>query len=424
MYGLSELPGGLRVVTATMPHLASVAVGLWVNTGGRHESARENGAAHFIEHMLFKGTRRRSAARISQDVEGIGGYLNAFTDEEHTCFYSRAVASRLPELLDVLFDMFLDSRFTPTEIAKERDVILEEQAMYRDQPAELVHDLLNQAQFPRHPLGRPVIGSARSVRGLQRKDLLGFLERRYVTGSTVIAAAGNLSHEALVKQVQPWLRRFRHGAHPIAEPAPAIPDKPRCLLHSKKTEQTHIALGFRTASRQDERRFALRLLNVLLGENMSSRLFQTIREEHGLAYNIQSTGTAWSDCGDLVISAGLDDAQLEKTLKLVFKEVRRLVERAPGKAELARARDYALGQSDLSLEGSEPMMMWLGEQVLGFGRVVPPEETRARIAAVQPSDISRVARDFLKPSGLSLALVSPRTSDRGLPELLASWSRR
>ena len=407
-----------------MPHLASVAVGLWVNTGGRHESARENGAAHFIEHMLFKGTRRRSAARISQDVEGIGGYLNAFTDEEHTCFYSRAVASRLPELLDVLFDMFLDSRFAPTEIAKERDVILEEQAMYRDQPAELVHDLLNQAQFPRHPLGRPVIGSARSVRGLQRKDLLGFLERRYVTGSTVIAAAGNLSHEALVKQVQPWLRRFRHGAHPIAEPAPAIPDKPRCLLHSKKTEQTHIALGFRTASRQDERRFALRLLNVLLGENMSSRLFQTIREEHGLAYNIQSTGTAWSDCGDLVISAGLDDAQLEKTLKLVFKEVRRLVERAPGKAELARARDYALGQSDLSLEGSEPMMMWLGEQVLGFGRVVPPEETRARIAAVQPSDISRVARDFLKPSGLSLALVSPRTSDRGLPELLASWSRR
>jgi predicted Zn-dependent peptidase len=407
-----------------MPHLASVAVGLWVNTGGRHESARENGAAHFIEHMLFKGTRRRSAARISQDVEGIGGYLNAFTDEEHTCFYSRAVASRLPELLDVLFDMFLDSRFAPTEIAKERDVILEEQAMYRDQPAELVHDLLNQAQFPRHPLGRPVIGSARSVRGLQRKDLLGFLERRYVTGSTVIAAAGNLSHEALVKQVQPWLRRYRHGAHPIAEPAPAIPDKPRCLLHSKKTEQTHIALGFRTASRQDERRFALRLLNVLLGENMSSRLFQTIREEHGLAYNIQSTGTAWSDCGDLVISAGLDDAQLEKTLKLVFKEVQRLVERAPGKAELSRARDYALGQSDLSLEGSEPMMMWLGEQVLGFGRVVPPEETRARIAAVQPSDISRVARDFLKPSGLSLALVSPRTSDRGLPELLASWRRR
>jgi predicted Zn-dependent peptidase len=424
MYGLSELPGGLRVVTATMPHLASVSVGIWVNTGGRHETARENGAAHFIEHMLFKGTRRRSAARISQDVEGIGGYLNAFTDEEHTCFYSRAVASRLPELLDVLCDMFLESKFASTEISKERDVILEEQAMYRDQPAELVHDLLNQVQFPGHPLGRPVIGSARSVRGLRREDLLGFFERRYISGSIVIAAAGNLTHANLLTEVERWVRRFRQGVNPAAEPAPATPEKPRWLLHSKKTEQTHLALGFRTASRQDERRFALRLLNVLLGENMSSRLFQTIREEHGLAYNIQSTGTSWSDCGDLVISAGLEDAQLEKALKLILKEVQRLADRAPGRGELSRARDYALGQADLSLEGSEQMMMWLGEQVLGFGRVIPPEETRARIAAVQPAEIRRVARDFLNPSRLSLALVSPRTSDRGLGALVESWVGR
>lgn len=422
MYGFSELPGGLRVVTASMPHLASVSVGIWVGTGGRHETARENGAAHFIEHMLFKGTRRRSAAKISQDVEGIGGYLNAFTDEEHTCFYSRAVANRLPELLDVLFDMFLESRFAPGEIAKERDVILEEQAMYRDQPAELVHDLLNQTQFPGHPLGRPVIGSARSVRGLRRKDLLGFLDRQYLSGSTVIAAAGNLTHAALLAEVERSARRFRQGRPIPVEPAPLTPEKPRWLLHSKKTEQTHIALGFRTSSRRDERRFALRLLNVLLGENMSSRLFQTIREEHGLAYNIQSTGTAWSDCGDLVISAGLEDAQLEKALRLILKEVRRMTERPPGKTELARARDYALGQADLSLEGSEQMMMWLGEQVLGFGRVIPPEETRAKIAAVRPADIRRVARDFMTPSRLSLALVSPRTSDSGLAPLLGSWA--
>lgn len=422
MYGFSELPGGLRVVTASMPHLASVSVGIWVGTGGRHETARENGAAHFIEHMLFKGTRRRSAAKISQDVEGIGGYLNAFTDEEHTCFYSRAVATRLPELLDVLFDMFLESRFAPGEIAKERDVILEEQAMYRDQPAELVHDLLNQVQFPEHPLGRPVIGSGRSVRGIRRNDLLGFLDREYLSGSTVIAAAGHLTHAALLAEVERATRRFRQGRPNPVEPAPATPDKPRWLLHSKKTEQTHIALGFRTASRQDERRFALRLLNVLLGENMSSRLFQTIREEHGLAYNIQSTGTAWADCGDLVISAGLEDAQLEKTLKLILKEVRRMTDRPPGKSELARARDYALGQADLSLEGSEQMMMWLGEQVLGFGRVIPPEETRAKIAAVQPTDIRRVARDFLTPARLSLALVSPRTSDSGLGPILGSWA--
>ncbi|MFM7554824.1 MAG: M16 family metallopeptidase, partial [Verrucomicrobiota bacterium] len=212
MYGFSELPNGLRVVTAAMPHLASVSVGIWVDTGGRHEGAGENGAAHFIEHMLFKGTRRRTAARISQDIEGIGGYLNAFTDEEHTCFYSRAVASRLPELLDVLLDMFLDSRFQTAEIDRERAVILEEQAMYRDQPAELVHDLLNQVQFPRHPLGRPVIGTARSIRGLGRRELLGFLDRRYVAGSTVIAAAGNLTHEAVLAELGRWMPRFRPGA--------------------------------------------------------------------------------------------------------------------------------------------------------------------------------------------------------------------
>lgn len=422
MYGFSELPNGLRVVTAAMPHLASVSVGIWVDTGGRHEGAGENGAAHFIEHMLFKGTRRRTAARISQDIEGIGGYLNAFTDEEHTCFYSRAVASRLPELLDVLLDMFLDSRFQTAEIDRERAVILEEQAMYRDQPAELVHDLLNQVQFPRHPLGRPVIGTARSIRGLGRRELLGFLDRRYVAGSTVIAAAGNLTHEAVLAELGRWMPRFRPGAPAVRPAAPAEPSAPRWLVHSRKTEQTQVALGFRTTHRRDERRFALRLLNVVLGENMSSRLFQGIRERHGLAYSIQSTGTAWSDCGDLVISAGLEDATLERALGLMLREVRRLVDRAPGRAELERARDYAIGQADLSLEGSEPTMMWLGEQILGHGRLVPPEETRRRLAAVGPSEVRAVARDFFRASRLSLALVSPRSSDRGLGRLLESWT--
>lgn len=422
MYGYSEFPDGLRVVTATMPHLSSVAVGVWVDTGGRHETARENGAAHFIEHMLFKGTRRRSAARISQDIEGIGGYLNAFTDEEHTCFYSRAVAWRLPELLDVLLDMFLESRFTPGEIERERQVILEEQAMYRDQPAELVHDLLNQVQFPGHPLGRPVIGTTRSVRGLGRRELLAFLGRRYVSGSTVIAAAGNLTHESILAELARWAPRLRPGRSPERPLPPAPPDAPRWLLRSRKTEQTQVALGFRTTHRRDDRRFALRLLNVLLGENMSSRLFQVIREEHGLAYSVHSTGTAWSDCGDLVISAGLDDANLERTLRLVLREVRRLVKRAPGRAELARARDYAIGQADLSLEGSEAMMMWLGEQILGHGRVTPMEESRRRLASVTPSEVRQVAAEFLTPSRLSLALVSPRKSDRGLGRLLGSWS--
>jgi predicted Zn-dependent peptidase len=267
-----------------------------------------------------------------------------------------------------------------------------------------------------------VIGTGRSVRGLGRKALTGFLQRRYVSGSTVIAAAGNLTHEAVLEELRGWTHHFRQGPPPAPPVPPPLASGPRLLLRPRKTEQTQVALGFRTTHRRDERRFALRLLNVLLGENMSSRLFQVIREQHGLAYSIQSTGTAWSDCGDLVISAGLDDAHLEKALRLILREARRLVDRAPDKAELDRARDYAIGQADLSLEGSEPMMMWLGEQVLGHGRIIPLEETRSRLAAVQPAEIRRVAADFLQPSRLSLALVSPRRSERGLDRLLGSWA--
>jgi predicted Zn-dependent peptidase len=419
MYGFTELPSGLRIVTARMPHLASVALGLWVGTGGRHEPARHNGVAHFIEHMLFKGTRRRTAARISQDIEGVGGYLNAFTDEELTCFYSRAVASKMPELVDVLLDMFLGSKFAASEIAKEREVILEEQSMYLDQPAEHVHDLLNAAQFPGHPLGRPVIGSRRSVRAIGRRDLLDFLELHYVAGTTVIAAAGDVDHEALVRLIRVREAEFRVASRPEPEPAPPPAGSPAVRLRTKATEQTHLAIGFRTVSRIDPQRHALRLLNVLLGENMSSRLFQVVREDHGLAYNIHSSVSAWSDCGDLVISAGLDDGQLEKVLKLVLGEARRLTRRPPGRAEFERARDYALGQADLALEGSEQKMMWLGEQMLGHGRVTPPDLIRARLMAVTPAAVQSAASEFFRAERVSLALVSPRKSPDGLASLLA-----
>lgn len=420
MYGFTELPSGLRIVTARMPHLASIALGIWVGTGGRHESAPQNGVAHFIEHMLFKGTRRRSAARISQDIEGIGGYLNAFTDEEQTCFYSRAVASKLPELADVLLDMFQGSRFSPADISKEREVIREEQAMYLDQPSESVHDLLNAVQFKGHPLGRPVIGTPKSLKVIGRNELLEFFALHYVAGTTVISAAGDVDHEALVKEVRDRESGFRRSSPPAPIPAPKIRMQPAVRLRTKDTEQSHLAIGFRTAPRLDSRRHALRLLNVVLGENMSSRLFQVLREDHGLAYNVQSSVSAWSDCGDLVISAGLDDHQVEKALKLILGEVKKLCSRTIGKAEFERARDYTIGQADLALEGSEQMMMWLGEQILATNKVTEPGKIRDRIATVTPREIRAAAVDFLRPNQVSLALISPRKSSLRLERLLAS----
>jgi predicted Zn-dependent peptidase len=420
VYKVTRLDHGLTVVTAAMPHMASVALGLWVGVGGRHEPAAWNGISHFIEHMLFKGTRRRNAAQISQAVEGIGGYLNAFTDEEHTCFYARARADHLPDLLEVLLDMFADSQFPPREIAKERAVIKEEIAMYRDQPSEHVGDLLNALQFPDHPLGRPVIGTPRTLDTLHRRQFLDYLTSHYVTGATVVAAAGDVRHGDLVKRVRTATRGFRPGSRPSYEAAPRNGSGPGLKLEFKATEQANLSLGIRTCSRHDERRYALRLLNVLLGENMSSRLFQVVREQHGLTYNIHSATSFWGDCGDLVVSAGLDTDELEKTLRLVRRELRRLTEAAPGRAEFNRARDYLLGQHDLQLENTENHMMVLGEQWLGYGRLTPPAEVKARLAAVQPSQIHAVARDFLRPEHFSLALISPRKSDRGLARLLAN----
>jgi len=418
VYRSTRLPNGLTVLTAALPHMASVSLGIWVGAGGRHEPAPLNGISHFIEHLLFKGTGRRTAAQISQAVEGIGGYLNAFTDEEHTCFYSRAQASRMPELLDVLLDMFLGSAFAPAEIAKERDVIKEELAMYRDQPAEHVHDLLNAAQFPAHPLGRPVIGTAKTLDAMGRTDLVGYLATHYVTGATVIAAAGDVDHDELVKLVSKRAKAFRTGDRRTHEPAPPLAAAPRIVSACRRTEQANLSLALRTSSRHDERRHALRLLNVLLGENMSSRLFQKVREENGLTYNIQSSLSLWADAGDIVVSAGLDPAQIERTLKLVVAELHRLRDVAPGRAELDRARDYVLGQAELNLEGTENHMMILGEQWLGFGRLVPLAETKAKLLAVKPSEVRSAARDFFRPERMTLALVSPRKTAAGLERLL------
>lgn len=419
VYSATRLDSGLTVLSAAMPHMASVSVGIWVGAGGRHEPEALGGISHFIEHLLFKGTQRRTAAQISEAVEGIGGYLNAFTDEEHTCFYARAQASRLEDLLDVLCDMFLESRLAPAEIRRERAVILEEMAMYRDQPAELMHDLLNAAQFPGHPLGRPVIGTEETLRALRRGHFVDYLASHYVTGATVIAAAGRVDHRALVKLVRSHEGNFRRGRRPECAAPPERSGKPGCQTVRKPVEQANLGLGFRTCSRHDPRQFALRLLNVVLGGNMSSRLFQVVREEHGLTYNIHSALSFWSDCGDVVISAGLDAAELEKTLRLVARELRRLAERAPGAAEFGRARDYLFGQLDLQLENTENQMMTLGEHWLAFGRLPNPAEIKARLGAVQRGELRAVARDFLRPERMALALVTPERPRKDLDRLLA-----
>jgi len=418
MHQITRLPNGLTVATAEMPHMASVSLGLWVGVGGRYEPRELNGVSHFIEHLLFKGTKKRSAKEISQAVEGIGGYLNAFTGEESTCFYSKARHDHFDDLLDVLVDMFLNSKFDPLEIEKERSVIKEELAMYLDQPQHHVQELLNETLWPDQPLGRPLTGTEKTLDSMARADLLGFRRTNYVTGATLLAAAGNLAHKRVVKAVARYVPRFLTGRRPRFIPADNGQSRPHLRLFTKRTEQTQLALGIRTCSRHDEHRFALRLLNTLLGENMSSRLFQVVREDRGLAYNIYSSLSFFDDAGDLVISAGLDTDNVSKTLKLILRELRRLAEAPPAASELRHARDYVIGQIDLSLENTESQMMWLGEQLLGYGKIIPASEIKRRLAQVTAGEIRAVARDFFRSERLNLALVSPLKSDAGLTRAL------
>jgi predicted Zn-dependent peptidase len=422
IYKVSREENGVTIATAEMPHMASVALGIWVGVGGRYEPAPVCGVSHFIEHMLFKGTKRRNARQISQDVEGVGGYLNAFTTEESTCFYAKAARDQCEPVWDVLADMFLNSQFDAAELEKERNVIKEELAMYLDQPHHQVQEILNETLWPNQPLGRPLTGTEKTLENLGRADLVGFKNRNYVARNTLITVAGNISHREAQKMVARFTSKLRGANRPNFSPADAQQKAPRMKFHRKSTEQTQLALAVRTCSRHDDRRFALRLLNVMLGENMSSRLFQVVREDNGLAYSICSSLSFFDDVGTLNVSAGVETDKLEKALKLIIGELATLTEQLPGKGELRRARDYIFGQLDLNLENTENQMTWLGEQYLGYGKVVSPEEVKSRIAEVTPKEIRAVARDFFNPERLNLAVVSPLKNVRGMERMLSSVS--
>ena len=401
-----------------MPHMASVAVGIWVGVGGRFETAEISGVAHFIEHLLFKGTRRRSAKEISEAVEGIGGYLNAFTTEENTCFHARAHAEHTDDLLDVLVDMLVNSRFAPADISKERDVIKEEIAMYRDQPQQLVHDLLHETLWPNHPLGRPLTGTEKTLDAIRRAEMLSFMRANYSAPNTVLAVAGPLRHGDVLRRCKKFVSKFHGGRKPTFVPADSEQRAPLVRLHTKKTEQTQLALGVRACSRHDERRFATRVLNAIVGESMSSRLFQILREEKGLAYSIYSSWAFMEDTGAITISAGLDHEDLEKSMRIIARELHKLGETLVAPGELRRARDFVIGQMELSLEGTENQMNWIGESLLAYGRVLDPQDVKQRLASVTAGEVRNVAREFFRPERVNAAIVSPLEKSAGLEKFL------
>ncbi len=408
----SQLANGIQVVTSPLPSAQSVAMGVWVGVGGRYESANQSGASHFIEHLLFKGTQRLSAREISRSIEGRGGYCNAFTQEEMTCYYARVAYNHAWKVLDVLAEMYLYPRFDPADITKERGVIIEEIMMYRDQPEHVVYEMLGRALWQDHALGRPLIGSLESLRRLDRQPLLDFKEKKYVPRNTVVALAGRVEHDECVAR----LARVMSGAPGRKPPlyasvTPAVSQQ-RLALRNKDIEQAQLALGLRIFGRHDKRRYALKVLNVILGENMSSRLFQVVREKHGLAYAVRSSIQLYADTGVLLINAGLDRRRQEKALRLILRELLRLKRELVSARELARAKEYVVGHLRLALESPGGHMLWIGEHLLAYQACVDPDDEIRTIMALQPEDIRSVAGAILRDRRASLALLAPQ---QGMP---------
>jgi predicted Zn-dependent peptidase len=406
-YQETALPNKVQVLTARMPQVQSVACGIWVGVGGRYESAKQSGASHFIEHLLFKGTPKRSARAISQAIEGRGGYFNAFTQEETTCYYARIGSKHLWTALDILSDMYMNPRFAPGDIDRERGVIIEEIMMYRDQPNQLVQDYLGELMWTNHPVGRPLIGTPENIARISREEILEFKNAKYTGGNTRIALAGKVEHDECVERVYHYLQALPGNRAPTCKRVSDKTVQRHVYVYKKEIEQTHLAIGIRLFGRQDERRFVLKLLSVILGENMSSRLFQLVREKHGLAYSVHSSMHLFDETGALVISAGLEKARTNKALQLIFSELARLMEKPVSAQEMKRAKDYAIGQLEIGLESTINQMMWIGENKLSFGHLIQPDEVMSRIQSVTAADIQDLARAIFTAERTSIAMVTP-----------------
>ena len=389
------LPNGLTLLTESMPHVRSVAVGVWLKRGSRHETPAQSGISHFIEHMVFKGTKNRSAEVIAAQVDSIGGHMDAFTAKEYASFHLKVLDEHLPLALDILGDIVMNPLFDPVEMAKEKKVIFEEMGMVEDTPDDLVMELFAGAFWPRHPLGRPILGTRGSVDRFERGHLLSFFRRVYHSGNLVVAAAGHLKHEKVSKLVRRHLGGLAagNGATNGSRPRPAHGIVTR---RKKELEQVHVCLGGPAFPQGHEDRYVSYVLNTILGGSMSSRLFQNVRERRGLVYSISSGVTAYSDAGNLTIYAGTSLANVDQVLKLTVEELRRLKGEPVPAAELRRAKDHLKGSLMLSLENTGSRMSHLARQEIYHGRHFGLDETLRGIEAVEADDMQRVASGLFR----------------------------
>ncbi len=406
VHGVNQdaLPNGLVVITESMEHVHSVSVGVWLRSGSRREPPELNGISHFIEHMVFKGTRRRTAEDIAREVDSVGGMLDAFTAKELVCFNTRVLDEHVPKAFDIMSDMLLEPKFADEDIEREKSVVLEEIRMTKDNPEDLVHELFTQNFWNSHALGRPILGTPKTVSAFTREKLKTWFRRWYAPNNLVITAAGHLEHPRFVELVADRFSKLepyrQAGSDPVPRSVPHI-----TLRKKSELEQVHICIGVPALPMNDDRRFAVSVLNNVLGGGMSSRLFQNVRERQGLAYAIFSELNAYKDVGMLSVYAGTSMDTASKLIQCVLEEFRRLKDEPLTSEELRRSKDHLKGATLLALEGTGQRMNSLARYHLYFNRHFTVQELIGMLESVTPEDVQQIAREFFRRDYLAASVV-------------------
>ena len=412
----TTLKNGVRILTKKMPHARSVSMGVWVNVGARDESEKENGLSHLIEHMIFKGTKKRTAFQIAKQFDALGCNTNAFTGYENTCYHARVMDSHLETVVDILSDIFLNSVFDEKELEKERPVIFQEIGMVEDSPEEYVHVLSSTAFWGDNPLGRSVLGTKENILGFTADDIKNFFKLFYQPDRIIISIAGNLSHDKTVDLIGPNFESVKPGN--------SFPERITPFAHSavnmnhRDSEQVHICLGTKGISITDTRRFAFSILNTVFGGNMSSRLFQNLREQRGLAYSVYSFMSSYVDTGMAGAYAGVDPGKAKESIKLILKEMNQIKEKRINKSELRDAKEYIKGNLFLASESIDNQMVRLALSEINFNKHIPLETVVEKVELVTADDVLELTKMLFQPEHMSLTLLGPIVDKESFENIL------
>lgn len=418
-YEKYTLDNGLRVILAPMKDTRTVTVLLLTATGSRYETKANNGVSHFLEHMFFKGTKKRpTSLSITEELDAIGGDYNAYTSKDRTGYYAKVDSKHAEVALDVVSDIFLNSTIDAKEIERERGAILQELNMYEDSPRRKVSDLFEELLYGDHPLGWDIIGTKENIRNMKRSQFLSYLKKQYVAGNVVVGVGGNFDVKKMKQLIEEYFSGMRTGKASAFKRIKEKQDKPGILIRKKKTDQTNFIVGARAFDFYHPDRYALSILATILGGNMSSRLFMEVRERRGLAYGIHTSVDVSHDAGYLATQCGVEHGNLEEALKTILDEYRRIATEHVPEKELSKAKEYIKGMTVMGLEASDEVISYLAEQEVAKGEVRLPEERFAKLDAVTAEDVLRVAQYVFKPDRLNLAVIGPNANKKKLQKLL------